>query len=260
MSEKRETLRVAAVADVHCGRGEPDSLRPLFARAAEEADVLLLAGDVTDHGRPAEGRALIEELKEAGELPVLAVLGNHDHEAGEHDELVRILTDGGIRLLDGEACEVEGVGFAGVKGFAGGFGSAVLEGWGEAVLKRFVDEAVEEALKLENALARLTTPARIALLHYAPIRETIEGEAVEIFPFLGTSRLEDALSRFPVSAVFHGHAHIGSFEGRTRDDVPVYNVSVKVLEKTFPDRIPIHVIEVPLDGSDVASPADRQSG
>ena len=156
----------------------------------------------------------------------MGVLGNHDYESGAVGEVRKILTEAGIRLLDGETVEVQGIGFAGVKGFAGGFGRGVLGPWGEDAVKRFVHEAVEEALKLESALARLRTPTRIALLHYAPIADTVEGEPREIFPYLGCSRLEEPLSRYPVTAVFHGHAHHGQPEGRTSSGSPVYNVSL----------------------------------
>ena len=128
-----------------------------------------------------------------------------------------ILVDAGVHMLDGDAVELHGVGFAGVKGFAGGFGRGALGPWGEPSIKQFVQEALNEALKLESALARLKTKHRIAVLHYAPIRDTVEGEPVEILPWLGSSRLEEPLTRFEVSAVVHGHAHKGSPEGRTSD-------------------------------------------
>jgi len=177
-------------------------------------------------------------------VPLVGVLGNHDFDSGKQDEVSRILRDAGVTMLDGDACEVLGVGFAGTKGFAGGFGRGTLGAWGEEVVKRFVHEAVNEALKLESALARLRTPHRIALLHYAPIQATVEGEPVEIFPFLGCGRLGEPLNRYAVTAVFHGHAHRGTPEGKTAEGVPVYNVSLPLLRRTYPDRPPCRVVEV----------------
>src|SRR5205823_6371053 len=168
-------------------------LQPVLAEAARAVDVLLLGGDLTDYGLPEEARVLVREL--AGiKVPLVGVLGNHDFESGKQDEVFRILRDAGVTMLDGDACEIHGVGIAGVKGFAGGFGRGTLGAWGEEVVKRFVHEAVNEALKLESALARLRTPHRIALLHYAPIQATVEGEPVEIFPFLGCGRLGEPLN------------------------------------------------------------------
>ncbi len=178
-------------------------------------------------------------------IPIVAVLGNHDYESGQHELVCRILTDVGVRVLDGEACEVEGVGIAGAKGFAGGFGRATLGAWGEPATKRFVQEAMDEAMRLEAALARLRTKQRIALLHYAPIRGTVEGEPLEILAFLGSSRLEEPLNRHPVNFVFHGHAHSGALEGRTASGTPVYNVAMPLLLRTFPDRPPYRIVEIP---------------
>ena len=156
---------------------------------------------------------------------------------------MQILKDAGITCLDGETTEIHGIGFAGVKGFAGGFGRRALGPWGEEIIKKFVHEAVDEALKLESALARLRNDQLVVLLHYAPIQATVEGEPCEIYPFLGCSRLEDPITRFPVSAVFHGHAHHGAPEGRTRTNVPVFNVSASLMRETFPDR-PFRLIEL----------------
>ena len=167
------------------------------------------------------------------------------------------MRDAGVVILDGDAQEVLGVGFAGVKGFGGGFGPRALGPWGEDTFKRFVHEAVEEALKLESALARLRTPHRIAVLHYAPIRETVEGEPLEIFPFLGSSRLEEPLNRYHVTAVVHGHAHRGQLTGRTTSGVPVHNVSLPLLLRTSPAR-PFLVLEVP--APEDVSPAPAAPG
>ncbi|HLJ97275.1 MAG TPA: metallophosphoesterase, partial [Gemmataceae bacterium] len=229
MSTVNGSVRVAAVADIHCTRTSQGTLQQLLAAISANADVCLLCGDLTDYGLPEEAQTLTKELKATMKIPVLAVLGNHDYESGKQVDLQHILSDAGVHVLDGDACEVRGVGFAGVKGFAGGFGRGTLEPWGEPTIKHFVHEAVDEALKLEGALARLHTSQRVALLHYAPIADTVAGEPLEIFPFLGSGRLEEPVNRYAVNVVFHGHAHHGSPEGRTRTGVPVYNVAVPVL-------------------------------
>jgi Icc-related predicted phosphoesterase len=238
-------IRIAAAGDVHCRPEDRDRLLAEFAELRGAVDVVLLAGDLTTHGEPEQAAVLAEACAGLDGIPVVAVLGNHDFEAGRTDEIRRILNDVGVTLLDGEACEIHGIGFAGIKGFAGGFGRGTLGYWGEQAIKQFVQEAIDEALKLEAALMRLRTPQRIAVLHYAPIRATVEGEPPEIFPYLGCSRLEEPLTRHPVTAVFHGHAHHGSPEGRTVGDIPVYNVSMSLLGRTFPDRPPFRVLEVP---------------
>ena len=242
MAIVKETVRLAAVGDIHCTRTSQGYLRPVFAQVAESADVLLLCGDLTDYGLPEEAEILVKELAVAAPLPILAVLGNHDFESGKPEEVRQILCDAGVILLDGEACEVQGIGFAGVKGFAGGFGERALGAWGEDIIKRFVHEAIDEALKLESALARLRTEQRVAVLHYAPIQATVEGEPPEIFPFLGSSRLAEPLTRYRVSVAFHGHAHAGTPEGRLGDDIPVYNVSMPLLRRTCPNGPPFRVV------------------
>ena len=239
----RSLVRIAAISDVHIGRNSQGALHPLLAQVADDADVLVVCGDLTDYGLPEEARILAKELAVA-RIPIVAILGNHDFESDQQDEVRQILTDAGIVMLDGESHEVHGIGFAGTTGFAGGFGRGALGSWGEKAIKTFVHEAVNEALKLESALAKLTTPHRIALLHYAPIRETVEGEPIEIFPWLGSSRLEEPLGRYPVTAVFHGHAHKGSPEGRTQTGIPVYNVAMPVLKDAFPDRPPYRILEI----------------
>jgi Icc-related predicted phosphoesterase len=247
----RTHLRIAALGDIHVSKTSQGTFQPIFSQITNTADVLLLCGDFTDYGLPEEARVLARELTAATKIPVIAVLGNHDYESGQQDEIRRILTDAGVVVLDGEATEVHGVGFAGAKGFAGGFGRGALGPWGEAVIKRFVQEAVDEALKLESALARLRTHRRVALLHYSPIRGTVEGEPLEIFPYLGSSRLEEPINRYRVNAVFHGHAHRGSPEGRTATGVPVYNVAMPLLARTYPERPPYLILELPLDGEHV---------
>jgi len=242
----RETLRIAAVADIHVKKNSAGAFQPLFAQVSENADVLLMCGDLTDFGTIEEAKVLAKEITSSLRIPTLAVLGNHDCESGQEKELTEILTDAGVVVLDGTSYEIDGVGFAGVKGFAGGFGRRALGAWGEKIIKDFVHEAINEALKLEAALARLRTPQKIGVLHYSPIQATVEGEPPEIIAFLGSSRLEEPLDRYRVNAVFHGHAHRGSAEGRTKGNAPVYNVAMPVLSAAFPDRMPFRVVEVPV--------------
>jgi len=250
-------VRVAAIADLHCSKTSQGAFQPLFAKIAESADLLLIAGDLTDYGLPDEARVLARELAPI-HLPVVAVLGNHDLESGKGDEVRQILTDAGVVVLDGDACETQGIGIAGIKGFGGGFGKRALGPWGEATIKQFVREAVDEALKLEAALARLRTRHLFALLHYSPIQQTVEGEPLEIYPFLGSSRLEEPINRYPVSLVLHGHAHRGQLQGATTSGVPVYNVSMPLLTRSFADRPPFRVFEVPAwDAAVVPSPTGQ---
>jgi Icc-related predicted phosphoesterase len=236
-------VRIGAMADLHCSKNSQGLLQPLLAQAAAQVDILLIGGDLTDYGVPEEAHLLVRELSGV-KVPIVAVLGNHDYESGQEAEISKILTDSGVKVLDGDACEILGVGIAGVKGFAGGFGRGTLGPWGEQAVKLFVKEAVDEALRLESALARLRTPQRIALLHYAPIAATVDGEPLEIYPFLGCGRLAEPISRYPVTAVFHGHAHRGSLEGRISDKIPVYNVAMPLLHRHWPDRPPVRVIEL----------------
>ncbi|HJZ77341.1 MAG TPA: metallophosphoesterase [Vicinamibacterales bacterium] len=241
-----KTIRVAAVADLHCTKTSQGVFQPLFSRITESADVALFAGDLTDYGLPDEAAVLAKELA-ALRVPAAAVLGNHDLESGKSAEVAQILCDTGIKILNGDACELAGIGIAGVKGFGGGFGRHALAPWGEGIIKQFVREAVDEALKLEAALARLRTKHLIALLHYAPIQATVDGEPLEIYPFLGSSRLEEPIGRYPVSAVFHGHAHRGQLEGATKGGVQVYNVSMPLLARSFADRPPFRIVELSVD-------------
>lgn len=237
-------LRVAAVGDLHCTAASRGSFRPMALQAAEVADVLVLCGDLTQAGRPEEARMLAQELSNVGNLRIVGVLGNHDLEAEQPEELRRILGDAGITILDGESCQVQGVGIAGVKGFGGGFHGRILIAWGERVIKQFVQEAVNEARKLDAALQRLTTPRKLVLMHYSPIRATVVNEPAEIFPFVGSSHLEVPLNRYHVTAAFHGHAHHGTPEGRTSHGVPVYNVSDPLVQRLFGQRF--RVVEVPV--------------
>ena len=238
-------VRIAAVGDLHCPRTSGEQLRELFTGLPERADILLLCGDLIDYGKPEEARQLTEQLNPLRGMPVLAVMGNHEFECGRQAEVADVLTGHGITVLDGTATEVKGIGFAGVKGFCGGFGGRALQPWGEAILKQFVRESVDEALKLESALAKLRTASRVVLTHYAPIADTVIGEPSEIIPFLGSSRLEEPLNRYGVTVAFHGHAHHGALEGRTLAGVPVYNVAMPLLRRLCPGRPPIRIFDVP---------------
>jgi Icc-related predicted phosphoesterase len=239
-----ESVRIAAVGDLHYLNTFAGHLQAPLEALADQADVLVLCGDLTDTGLPSEAELLVHELSVV-RIPIVAVLGNHDYQSEKEDEVRRILAGAGIHLLDGEVYEIRGVGFAGVKGFAGGFGSSTLAPWGERAVKAFVHEALDETLKLESALARLRTSERIAVLHYAPIQATVEGEPPQIYPFLGNSRLEEPINRLGVTAVFHGHAHRGTPEGRTQANIPVYNVALPLLKRVFPDQPPFRILEVP---------------
>ncbi|HEY0160998.1 MAG TPA: metallophosphoesterase [Thermoanaerobaculia bacterium] len=249
---ERDTLRIAAIADIHVKKSSAGMMQPIFSKITESADVLLLCGDLTDYGTIEEGKILAKEITSALRIPAIAVLGNHDLESNQEKELVQILSDAGVVVLDGDSYELHGVGFAGVKGFGGGFGRRALGAWGEKIIKDFVHETINESLKLEAALARLRTPQKIALLHYSPIQATIGGEPPEIAAFLGSSRLEEPLDRYRVNAVFHGHAHRGSPEGRTKGNAPVYNVAMHVLATAFPSEPPFRVVEVPVRTEAVA--------
>ena len=227
-------VRLSAMADIHFGRHAPETYPPILTAATTDADVLILCGDLTDHGRTDEVEALSRMLTQTVRIPIVAVLGNHDFESGQEVALREILTSAGVHMLDGDSVEIKGIGFAGVKGFCGGFGARALGPWGESLIKSFVQESVGEALKLETALARLRSTTRIGVLHYAPVASTVEGEPLEIYPFLGSTRLEEPLVRYEVSAVFHGHAHHGQPEGRTSAGAPVFNVSLPLLQRIQP--------------------------
>jgi len=233
MANSDGKLRVAAIGDLHVMEDSVAPYRELFAEIAREADVLALCGDLTNFGKTTEAEILAEDIR-ACSIPVVGVLGNHDYECGVQDQVCTILHEAGMKVLDEQAVEIEGVGFAGVKGFMGGFGRGELAPFGEPIAKAFVDEALNEARKLENALRSLRTERSVAVLHYSPTVETLDGEPMEIFQYLGSQRLADAIDRFDhVKAVVHGHAHHGKYEGATPRGVPVYNVAQFVLKPKF---------------------------
>jgi Icc-related predicted phosphoesterase len=244
--ETNGTTRIAAVGDIHVKDTDKGKWVDYFKEVSKNADVLVIAGDLTDTGDEVEAQVLSEELN-ACTVPVVAVLGNHDYEKGRHKLIRQILQNENVTILDGESIVVANVGFAGVKGFGGGFDKHMLSMFGEGAMKAFVQEAVDEALHLDRALARLDQEypdlKKVAVLHYAPIKATVIGEPEAIFPFLGSSRLAEPLSRRNVAAAFHGHAHIGTLQGETSGGVKVYNVAKHILLKEG-FEIPYFVLEV----------------
>lgn len=230
----KKITKIAAVGDLHVKETDTGKWTAYFREISRAADVLIICGDLTDTGDEVEAQVLAEELK-ACTVPVVAVLGNHDHEKGRHKLIRQVVQNANVHVLDGEAIILGGVGFAGVKGFGGGFDNYMLSMFGEGAMKTFVQEAVDEALHLERALARLDSEhenvPKIAILHYSPIKSTVVGEPEQIYPFLGSSRLSEPLDRRKVTAAFHGHAHVGELQGETAHGVKVFNVAMPILEK-----------------------------
>jgi uncharacterized protein len=240
MPDDINSFTFASIGDLHVKDNQPASLRETFGQISKSAGALVLCGDLTDTGTPTQAEILAEELR-ACTIPVIGVLGNHDYESGHADQVKRILCDRGVHLLDGQAAEVNGVAFIGVKGFAGGFGPRMLSSFGEPAIKTFVAEAMNEAMRLENIMRTVSSERAVVVLHYAPIAQTVEGEPLEIYPFLGCSRLAETIDRFKVSAVVHGHAHRGKYEGRTPGGARVYNVAKHVQK---PSGLPYALISV----------------
>lgn len=224
-------LKIAAMGDLHVKENDGTSYKELFSEISQISDILVLTGDLTDLGKPREAEILAAELRSCS-IPVVGVLGNHDYECGHVEEVTAIIKDAGVQLLEGQAVEIDGVGFAGVKGFAGGFGRYMLGSFGEPAIKAMVAESVEETMRLENALRQVRSERAMVVLHYAPILDTVAGEPQEIYPFLGSSRLAETIDRFPVKAVVHGHAHRGTYSGKTPGGAPVYNVASHVEKPT----------------------------
>jgi Icc-related predicted phosphoesterase len=222
-------MRIAATADLHFTPQSATVLRDQFNKVRDDADLLIVAGDLTNYGKPSEMEPLLNTLVRL-RIPTVAVLGNHDYESEQQAELMRMMTVEGIKVLDGSAYERDGVGFAGTKGFVGGFGRGILTAFGEAAIKAFVRASIDEALKLERAMSQLRTTKRVVVLHYAPIAATTEGEALEISPFLGTSRLAEVIDRHGADLVLHGHAHNGKLDGNTAGGIPVHNVAITLLQ------------------------------
>lgn len=226
--EPRRDVRIAAIGDMHFDGTTGADIRALMSDIHNDADVLVLCGDLTTHGKPDQMRAFAEELASV-RIPIVGVLGNHDFESGAEEECSKILCDAGVQLLDGTTAVVHGIGFAGTKGFAGGFGRGALGPFGEKLIKDFVNAALDEARKIENALRNLTTESKVVILHYAPIVDTVIGEPETIFPFLGSSRMLEPIDTLGATVIFHGHAHHGTMEGRTPKGIPVFNVAQPLL-------------------------------
>lgn len=229
-------MRIAAAADLHFFSPRYGAIQEQLSRARDQADLLVLAGDLTNYGKPAEMEQLLGSLVRL-RLPIVAVLGNHDYESGAQADLIRMLTAEGIKLLDGTAYERDGVGFAGTKGFPGGFGRGALTAFGEPEVKAFVQAAIDEAMKLERAMSQLRTEKRVVVLHYAPVADTVQGESPEIFPYLGSSRLAEVVDRNGADMILHGHAHHGSPDGKTTAGIPVYNVALPILQRQEPSAV-----------------------
>ncbi|HET6840443.1 MAG TPA: metallophosphoesterase [Candidatus Angelobacter sp.] len=228
-------MRIAATADIHFTPQSYDRLREPLSHVREEADVLVIAGDLTNYGRQDEMHSLLNALVRL-RVPIVAVLGNHDYESGQEQELMNLMTTEGIKVLDGSSYERDSVGFAGAKGFLGGFGRGVLTAFGEKEVKAFVQAGIDETMKLERSLSMLRTQKTVIVTHYAPIAETVQGEPSEIWPYLGSSRLSDVIDRHGASLALHGHAHHGKADGKTTGGVPVSNVSLPLLLAQDPPR------------------------
>src|ERR1043166_7949469 len=227
----KQALRIAATADLHYAKHSRGKMQEAFAEISQSADVLLLCGDLTEYGLAEEAAELAADIRSSVRIPCIGVIGNHDCESGQPDAVAKILDDTGVIMLNGEAIEIADVGFAGICGFGGGFGRRMLNAWGEPLIKQFVQESISHAIRLEQALVKLQTERRIVVLHYSPIRSTLQGVDPEIYAFLGSSRLEEPINRFRVTAVFHGHAHNGILDAKTSTGIPVYNVSLPALRK-----------------------------
>jgi Icc-related predicted phosphoesterase len=229
-------MKIAAIADLHFSPQRYDTIRETMQRVRDEAEVLVLAGDLTNYGKPEEMESLLNALVRL-RIPIVAVLGNHDYESGKHEELIKMMTTEGIKVLDGTGYERDGVGFAGTKGFLGGFGRGVLTSFGEPEVKQFVQASLDETMKLERALMQLRAEKRVVVIHYSPILETVRGEPEQIYPYLGSSRLAEVIDRHGASLVVHGHAHHGSPDGKTTAGVPVYNVALAVNQAQQPPLV-----------------------
>jgi len=242
----RSVVRVAAAADIHASEVTRERVERAFAELAGEADVVLLAGDLTTSGEPEQAEVVAAARRQL-DVPIFAVLGNHDHHAGRADELGEVLGGAGIRLLERESssCAVDGLelGIVGAKGFVGGFPGSALPDFGEPLLRRVYAETSAEADAIARGLQAIVhCDIRIVLLHYSPVVDTLEGEPPGIFTYLGSERLATPIAENGADLVLHGHAHAGSFQGCI-GDIPVYNVAVHVTGRNF------WIVE--LDGSGV---------
>src|SRR5438270_7355468 len=226
-------MRIAAIADLHFSPQSYDRIRDSMGRLRDEADLLILAGDLTNLGKPEEMESMLASFMRL-RVPIVAVLGNHDFESGKQEELAKMMTAEGVKVLDGSGYERDGVGLAGIKGFIGGFGRGVLTAFGEPEVKALVQTAIDETLKLERALSMLRTEKRVVVTHYSPVVDTVRGEPEQIFPYLGSGRLAEVIDRHQAILAVHGHAHHGALEGKTMGGVPVYNVALPLLMARTP--------------------------
>ncbi len=229
-------MKIAAIADLHFSPQRYDAIREAMQRVRDEAEVLVLAGDLTNYGKPDEMESLLNALVRL-RIPIVAVLGNHDYESGKQEELIKMMTTEGIKVLDGTGYERDGVGFAGTKGFLGGFGRGVLTSFGEPEVKQFVQASLDETMKLERALMQLRAEKRVVVIHYSPILDTVRGEPEQIYPYLGSSRLAEVIDRHGAQMVLHGHAHHGAPDGKTTAGIPVYNVALAVNQAQQPPLV-----------------------
>jgi Icc-related predicted phosphoesterase len=237
METETRPIRLAAAADIHADEAHREKVRAAFAQVEEDADLVLLAGDLTTHGEPEQARVLADATRDL-DIPIFAVLGNHDWHANRGDEVTEVLTDGGITVLQRNwaICETDDgieIGIVGTKGFVGGFPGSLLPDFGEPLLRQVYHETSEEVLALERGLQAVAhCPLRVVLLHYAPTDETLKGEPPGIHVFLGSTRLAVPIAEYMPDLVLHGHAHAGSFEGAI-GPTPVYNVAVHVTRRDF---------------------------
>lgn len=232
-------FRIAAVGDIHFAQTDVGRYQDQFQSISKHADALAICGDLTQHGHVREAEVLAGELRSC-QVPVVGVLGNHDYAQGQ-DQAIREVMRSVMSILDEEPVVLGSIGFAGIKGFGGGFGHHMLAAFGEPGIKQFVQEAVNESLLLERALSQINAEKKVVVMHYSPIVETLIGEPPEIFPFLGCSRLAEPIDQFGADLVLHGHAHSGSPLGHTSNHVPVHNVALAQLEN--PKR-PYLIIEI----------------
>lgn len=235
-------MRIAATADLHFTPQNYDRIREPLSHVRDHADVLVIAGDLTNYGKPEEMHSLLNALVRL-RIPIVAVLGNHDYESGQEQELIRLMTTEGIKVLDGSSYERDGIGFAGAKGFLGGFGRGVLTAFGEREVKAFVQASIDETMKLERALSMMRSEKTVIVTHYAPVIDTVKGEPSEIWPYLGSSRLAEVIDRHGATIALHGHAHHGNPDGKTTAGVPVHNVALSLLMSQDPP-CPYRVFEI----------------
>ncbi len=229
-------IRVGAVGDVHFGSDSAGSMRPHLETIGEHADVLLIAGDLTRHGLAEEGAVLAEELRDVG-IPVIAILGNHDYHCDAQDKIRALLEDAGVTVLEGQSTVLQfngrTLGVVGSKGFGGGFAGACGSDFGEPQMKAFIRHTKQISNRIYEELSGLDTDFRVVLLHYSPVEDTLEGERLEIYPFMGSYLLAEAIDSAGADLVLHGHAHAGSEKGRTAGKIDVRNVAQPMLERPY---------------------------